>query len=557
MEKRIFYSITGVTLFAICLLNIFIASIMYNQLFEQAKKNIKEESSHIEQVLLANGNTFTKDTFVTADRVTIIRKDGKVLFDNYKDVSKMDNHLNRPEVLALATAKKWEATRLSDTLGKQTYYYATKLDNGDIIRLSIVVASIYSILFQTTPYVILLSIIISIIAMFISKYLTRRIIAPFYNINEQTYDELELFYKKIKKQQEYIESQKNKLRQKTEEFIIITENIANGFILLNVNKEIVLINDKAIKIFGKEHIKYRFKNIVELDRSDEMQTAIKQASMGESIEMALVIKDVQYILHIAPVYSNKELAGIVILFVDNTKKAEAERIRREFSANVSHELKTPLTSISGYAELIKIGRVKDEDIQDFAGKIYSEAQNLLVLIQDIIKVSELDEKTIKEHKTQVNLKDILESNISRLEVIAGQKNIEFITNFESDNIESENIEMLGVGSVLEEAFYNILENAIKYNVVDGKIRVDLVEDASRIKISVADTGMGIPQESIARIFERFYRVDTSHSKEIHGTGLGLAIVKHAINLHLGEIHVDSSLGAGTTICVSFPKSVDV
>jgi len=542
MKKRIFYSITGVTILAICIFSIFITTIMYNQLIEQAKKNIKNELSHIKQVLLSNNANMNNIT--SPNRVTIIRNDGKVLFDNVKDYTKMNNHLNRPEIIALQHSQYGENIRLSDTLAKQTYYYAVQLDNNNILRMAISIDSIYLILLKTMPYFIITIILIIIISSLISKYLTQKIIAPLYNINEQAYDELELFYKKIKSQQKYIENQKVKLEQKTEEFKMITENIANGLILLNTNSEIISINKTAIKILGKENTDYIFKNIIELNRSYQIRQGIQQAFEGENCEIVLEIKNKQYILHIAPVKNNSHMAGIVILIVDNTKKAEAETIRREFSANVSHELKTPLTSISGYAELIMGGIVKQKDIQKFAEKIYCEAQKLISLIQDIIKISKLDEQELKSHESLVNLQDLITGNIARLEILAQEKNVKF-------EVKLDNIAISGIKSVLDEVFYNILENAIKYNVYNGKITVELIKIENKTLVYITDTGIGIPKDCIHRIFERFYRVDTSHSKSIAGTGIGLAIVKHAINLHNGEIHVHSEVAKGTKFTICF------
>ena len=549
MKKRIFYSITGVTLFSVCILTFFISTLMYERLFSQAKINIKENAARIKQALATDKN-FDMENLMLESRVTVLQSDGRVVYDNLKDMAEMDNHANRPEIVALKSKPFGENTRLSDTLGTQTYYYAVKLDNGHILRLSITIDSIYSLLFKAWPYMFIMAALVTIISVFISKYLTRRIVAPLRRINEESYDELSLFYKKIKKQQAYIETQKITMAQKAQEFNTITENVADGLIVLNTRSEILSINKKAIKILGKENTDYIFKNIIELNRSEEIRNAVNQVYLSsENNDILFAIADKQYLLHISPICTQNTVAGMVILVVDNTKKSEAEKIRREFSANVSHELKTPLTSISGYAELIKSGLAKEEDVQNFAGKIYDEVQNLITLIQAIIKISKLDEQSIVRHQEPnlepVGLKELVENIVSRLKIMAELKNITF-------DMQLEKIEMMGVPSLIDETFFNILENAIKYNVPEGTISVELTYGDNQIIARIKDTGIGIPPESIPRIFERFYRVDTSHSKEIPGTGLGLSIVKHAVDLHRGKIHIESDVSQGTVITITFP-----
>ena len=550
MKKRIFYSITGVTLFSVCILTFFISTLMYEQLFSQAKASIKENAARIKQSLATDKN-FDMENIMIENRVTVLQSNGLVIYDNIKDTTDMDNHASRPEIIALKTKPSGENTRLSDTLGMQTYYYAVKLDNGDILRLSITIDSIYSILFKAWPYMFVMAAFVTIISMFISKYLTRRIVAPLRRINEESYDELSLFYRKIKKQQDRIETQKIAIEQKAQEFNTITENVADGLIVLNARSEILSINKKAIKILGKENTDYISKNIIELNRSEKIRNTVGLVYLsGENNEILFAIEGKQYLLHISPIYNQNTVAGVVILVVDNTKKSEAEKIRREFSANVSHELKTPLTSISGYAELIKSGLAKKEDIQNFAGKIYDEVQNLISLIQDIIKISKLDEQSLmltqEPNLATVDLKELISNIINRLSIMAGAKKITFDTKLEE-------LKIVGISSLIDETFLNLVDNAIKYNVPEGTISLELTKDDNQIIVRIKDSGIGIPTESIPRIFERFYRVDTSHSKEIPGTGLGLSIVKHAVDLHSGTIFVESEVSKGTLITITFPS----
>ncbi len=524
---------------------------MYNQIFENEKTIIKMEFPQVKKAFLAQEEDYDLTNIVTSSRITLIDSNGAVLLDNRRSPATMDNHANRPEIMALSNQKSAESTRLSDTLGTQTYYYAEKLNDNVVLRLAITMDSIYAIVLKIIPFMIVIAVLVVILSAFISSYLTKKIIAPLYDIDEPVYDELDQFYAKIKGQERYIKKQKFKLSQKTEEFNILTQNIGDGFVLLNVNKEIVSINDKAKNIFGSVRDDYTQQNVLTLNRTDDFIAAIEKSYEGTSCEVSLEIHNKEYLLHISPVKSNKDaiesVEGVAIIIVDNTEKAQAEKVRREFSANVSHELKTPLTSILGYAELIKTGMAKTEDIQGFSEKIFTEANSLLELIEDIIKISRLDEIKSSFENEKVSLTDLIESSISRLDIVAKKKNVTIEKELSDVRIE-------GIKTVLDESLYNVLENAIKYNVENGNVFVTLQETNSEITVKIRDTGIGIPSDSKERIFERFYRVDKSHSSTIKGTGLGLSIVKHAIHLHGGKIAVASEVMKGTTITIIFPKN---
>ncbi len=550
MRKRIFYSITGVTLIALCIFSVFISSIMYNQIFETEKTNLKMEFPLVKKALLSQDGRSNFDTIISSSRITVINIDGTVTFDNRRDHTTMDNHADRVEVAALKNSSKAESTRLSDTLGKQTYYYAEKLDANTILRLSITMDSIYAIVLKIVPFMILIAILVIILSAFISSYVTKKIIAPLYNIDEPVYDELDQFYARIKEQERFIEKQKARIRQKKAEFEILTDNIEDGLVLLNSRNEVVAINNTAKLVFGSKDTKFLRKNAFELNHSDEFIASLEKAFLGKSCELILQIHNREYLLHISPVKRSRngkvKIKGAIIIIVDNTEKVQAEKVRREFSANVSHELKTPLTSILGYAELIKTGMAKTEDIKGFSEKIYTEANSLLELIEDILKISRLDEMKQSFEVEDVQLKEIIETAILRLEIISDKKDV-------SVSHELDNVVVPGIKTVLEETLYNVLENAIKYNKEKGSVSVSLIEKKNKAKIVIKDTGIGIPADSIDRIFERFYRVDKSHSSNVKGTGLGLSIVKHAINLHSGTIEVKSDVGKGTEIIIAIPK----
>ena len=544
MKKRIFYSITGVTLVALCVFSLCISFTMYNQLFESKKTELKQEFTKIKKVLETQ-DTYDFSQIFTSHRITLIADTGNVLYDNYEDFKKMENHADRPEIIALNGRTYSESTRLSDTLGKQTYYYAEAL-NDEVFRMAITTDSIYGIVLKNVPFMIIIAIIVIIFCVVISNYLTKKIITPLYNIDEPVYDELDMFYSKIKRQRQKIQKHKLRLQQKTQEFDILTQNIGDGFILLGKNNEIVSINKKAVEVFGTPNTDLIKKDVLEIDHSTNFIEAINSAYTGNSEQVQLILNNKEYVLHISPVIpEEKEVVGVVIIIVDNTEKAQGEKLRREFSANVSHELKTPLTSILGYAELITTGMAKTEDVSNFCTKIHSEAKNLLALIEDIMKISQLDEKEYDSSTESINMQELIETIVSRLTDSAEKKHIHIKT-------ELEKVIITGFERVLDETFYNIIENAIKYNVENGKIDISLFQNNNSACIKIKDTGIGIPPESIDRVFERFYRVDKSHSGIVKGTGLGLSIVKHAVQLHNGTIDVKSEVGKWTEIFITIP-----
>ena len=546
MKKRIFYSITGVTLASIFIFNIVIAFFMYESFFELEKNRVKQESNQILNYITQNNGQV--DSLNSITRITIISNDGTVIFDNYNDKNIMDNHKDRPEIKSAFEHGIGEETRLSDTLNKQTYYYAVKLDDFNVLRLSITVDSVYSMLFESLPSIIIISIIFIFLSILISEYLTRKIIEPIDKgrFDDNIYDELAPFISKINNQNKRIIKQREELIQKTSDFNVITENIADGLILINQKSEIISINKKAKRILGDKNIDYVSKNIIELNRNLELKNAINNTLSGENSQIEMKIASKVYILHISPVYNNTFIRGVVILIVDNTKNAMTEQIRREFSANVSHELKTPLTSISGYAELIKEGLVQEKDVKVFAENIYNEAHHLINLIEDIIKISKLDEQQKSLDFVKIRLDEVVFKVIQRLEKRSKEKNIAISTElFET--------EIMGIPHIIEEIFYNIIENSIKYNKDDGEVHISFEKSNKYTIIAIKDTGIGVSEESLDRIFERFYRDDKSHNKEISGTGLGLSIVKHSVNLHKGKIEVSSKIGKGTTFRIYLPN----
>ncbi len=550
MEKRIFHSIIATSLISVFLLAFFLTSFIHEHLFQKAQSELKITANRL-RLALNDKPSLDLDLLLLNNRISIIEADGTLSFDSAQTKPILPNYSGYPEIKALISEPYGESIRYSETLGEQTYYYALKLNDGRFLRLSLQIKSDYKILMEMWPWLLLSFLVIVIIAVFISRHLARRIITPLYKPDSSSgaepYSELRAFYRKIKSQKNFIELLQKKLAKKEQEFAAITENVADGLMVLNTDGDILSINRKASLIFGRAKIDYKSKNIIELNRSLELSKSVKKALAGDNEELRLSISARHYQLHISPIKDESAVIGAVVLVVDATKRVELEKIRQEFSANVSHELKTPLTSISGYAELIKSGLAQGGDIPQFAEKIYNEVQNLISLIEDIIKLSHLDEQgensinsDLLASKVSVDLKNLIENVTLRLGSLAQRQEITFELNLKP-------LTTQGAPSLLEETFFNVIENAIKYNHPGGKVTIELFQKDKWATTQIHNSGPTIPPESLPRVFERFYRADTSHSKEVPGTGLGLAIVKHAVNLHGGTVSIDSRPNDGTLV----------
>lgn len=548
MKKRIFQSLSIITIFSILVFNIIIAIFMYNNLTSQQVLSLKNEASHIAYALQNSPtiNPHYMSTFSTGNRLTVISLDGTVLYDNQENITSMENHLLRTEVQNAINFGKGEDTRLSKTLGEQTFYYALLLENDLILRVSFTSSSIFSIILQSIPLLLVFSVVFVIFSMFLSSYLSHLIVKPIHPKNPYIYDELLPFVKKIDNQQIYIDEQRHFLEQKIIEFDLISKNIADGLVLLDQKGLILSINQNAVDILGNPNIDYVSKPFIDLTRIIKIQEYIERVFLGEFLDTVLQIQNKYYSFRFSPIIRDESILGSIILIVDNTLQIQNEQLRREFSANVSHELKTPLTSISGYAELIKEGLVKPEDIQYFAENIFNETSHLVNLIEDIIKVSRLDENTTGYDFLPINIKDLIKTIVSKLEKNANSSNIVIKTHLFDAKI-------LAVENVIYEIFYNLIENSIKYNKKNGFVNITMSNFENFVIIEICDTGIGIPEKAKDRIFERFYRADTSHSSEIPGSGLGLSIVKHGVQLHNGNIEVFSQENVGTTFKIQLNR----
>ena len=528
-----------------------VMGILYSNFDGQMRKELSKEAAYLAYGVEQQGLDYLKNIKDKSARITYIDQDGTVLFDNEADVSEMKNHSDRTEFQKAEKYGAGESSRYSDTLSEKTIYYALRLKDGTVLRVSgtqdSVLALVENLIFPLCGLLCLMLILSGIMASAISK----RIVKPINELDlespkeNQIYEELSPLLSKIHRQNREIQNQLELAKQQQEEFSLITENMQEGLIVIDKYTMILSANSSAWNLFHMDRV-CQGESVYCLDREEEFRHAIEQVLSGEHTELVLKLNgsDIQLIAN--PVIRDKKTEGAVVLLVNVTEKLERESLRREFSANVSHELKTPLTSISGFAEIMQGGLVKNEDIPKFAGRIYKESQRLLQLVEDVIQISQLDEEKTSYVWEPVDVYQVCKNAFESLKEKAKRLNVHLY-------ICGERMKMEAVRTLLEEAIYNVCDNAIKYNRNDGSVSVFLTQTAQEIQIVVKDTGVGIPKEDQDRVFERFYRVDKSHSKEIGGTGLGLSIVKHAVGALKGSVILRSEEGNGTEICMKFPK----
>lgn len=551
MTKKIFKSIMFVCALVLAVGLAAVMGILYRNFDGQMRKELSKEAAYLAYGVEQQGLDYLKNIKDKSARITYIDQDGTVLFDNEADVSEMKNHSDRTEFQKAEKYGAGESSRYSDTLSEKTIYYALRLKDGTVLRVSgtqdSVLALVENLIFPLCGLLCLMLILSGIMASAISK----RIVKPINELDLESpeenriYEELSPLLSKIHRQNREIQNQLELAKQQQEEFALITENMQEGLIVIDKYTMILSANSSAWNLFHMDRV-CQGESVYCLDREEEFRHAIEQVLSGEHTELVLKLNgsDIQLIAN--PVIRDKKTEGAVVLLVNVTEKLERESLRREFSANVSHELKTPLTSISGFAEIMQGGLVKNEDIPKFAGRIYKESQRLLQLVEDVIQISQLDEEKTSYVWEPVDVYQVCKNAFESLKEKAKRLNVHLY-------ICGERMKMEAVRTLLEEAIYNVCDSAIKYNRNDGSVSVFLVQTAQEIQIVVKDTGVGIPKEDQDRVFERFYRVDKSHSKEIGGTGLGLSIVKHAVGALKGSVILRSEEGNGTEICMKFPK----
>ena len=551
MKNKIFRALVALAAMAVLVASGLITFLVSQDYFNETKKELAQEARYISMGLESGGNDFLNK--IAAEngsnvRITFIDKDGIVLFDNHAEAKTLENHAMRQEVMEAVAVGAGEAERFSDTLDKTTYYYAVRLEDGKILRLARTIDSIYKSVLQMLPIMGGIVIVVAFLASIVARRVTFNLIKPLDQVNldepldNETYDELAPFLTRIAKQKRQLSKNLKKLRGKQEELTIITNNMNEGLVLLNGQQNVLFINESAAKIFGFSAKEVIGRNILTVDRAQEVQDLLQKVSQAGKGE-GLYEKDGHFYQLSG---SSVNGSGSVILIYDVTEKMTAEKLRREFSANVSHELKTPLQSILGYAEIMKNGLVKDEDKQRFLERIHAEAGNMIELIQNIMELSRLDENKTLDEFEDVDLLKLAQSVTLRLKHKAQTKGVTL-------NVNGSSACVCGVQSILSEVLYNLVDNSIKYNKDNGKVDVKVQDGSEDVTVSVSDTGIGIGAADRERVFERFYRADKSHSKEIGGTGLGLSIVKHGVLFHKGRVELESEPGVGTTITFVLPK----
>lgn len=549
MTKKIFKSTMLVCAVVLAVGLVFVLGVLYRNFGGQMQEELEKEAAYLEYGVEHQGASYLENVTDKGSRITYIDQDGTILYDSEADASEMENHGDRVEFQKAEKYGAGESSRYSDTLSVKTIYYAVRLADGKVLRVSgtqdTVIALVGKLVLPLCWVLFLMLIFSGVMASAISK----KIMKPVNEIDlehpeeNQVYEELSPLLSKIHRQNREIQQQLELAKQQQEEFALITENMQEGLIVIDKYTMILSANSSAWNLFHVDKV-CQGESVYCLDRAEDFRHAIEHVLSGEHAELVLKLNgnDIQLIAN--PVVRGAKTEGAVILLVDVTEKLERENLRREFSANVSHELKTPLTSITGFAELMKEGMVPKEKMQEFSGDIYRESRRLIDLVDDIIQLSRLDEGTANFAKTPVDLYVLAGGVIESLRPVAQRQNITL-------SLSGQHAVIQGVEQLLQEMVYNLCDNAIKYNVPGGNVAVSVWQNGPTTTLSVVDTGIGIPYADQSRVFERFYRVDKSHSKEVGGTGLGLSIVKHAAQYHGAKIELKSDPGKGTAIAVNF------
>ena len=553
MTKKIFRSIFLVAVIVFLACTSIIMAVMYGYFSTVQQAKLKDQTDLIVRGEALDGAAYFEGLSPDGYRVTWIDHDGSVLYDSEAAADTMENHKDREEVREAFDNGIGESSRYSSTLSTKTLYRAVLLNDGTVVRVSVTQYTVLSLLLGMVQPIFAVFIVCIVISFLLAHNVAKRIVEPLnvvdldHPLENDVHDELSPLLVKIDRQQRRIADQKTILQRQQEEFALVTDHMNEGLILLNEKAEVLSINRAAMGLFhaGKESIGCDFLTV---DRSIALQNTVKAALQGKHGEVLLTRNGRKYQMNASAILRDGVISGAVLLFFDVTDAADAEQQRREFTANVSHELKSPLQSIMGSAELLENGLVKAEDVPRFVGHIRSEAGRLVVLIDDIIRLSQLDEGD-ELTAEPVDLLALAQDTAASLADKAEKNGITL-------KVQGEPLTYRGVRRLLSEILFNLCDNAIKYNRPNGSVTVTVAKEEKGIALSVADTGIGIPPEHLNRIFERFYRVDKSHSKETGGTGLGLSIVKHAAQYHGATVEVQSKEGKGTKFTIHFTGALN-
>ena len=550
MTKKIFRSILFSSLIAVILGLLMATFFTYKHFGSVQEQKLRGELRLAAAAVEECGEEYLQKLEVDELRLTLIDPDGKVLYDSKVEAESMENHAERKEVKEALLYGEGSSSRYSTTRLDKTIYHAIKLKNGEVLRISVSYSTVSAVVRGLLPLFLLAALIVALVALVVAKSMAKSIVAPLdkvdleHPLENDTYEELSPFLLRLHRLNERVEEQLVKLRQSADEFNHISENMREGLVLLNDKKELLSINPSAMKVFGVEE-NPKGENFLQVDRSLDLNAALDEAYETGYSALKEVRNGKSLRFDLSRIESEGETLGLLILIIDVSERELAEQSRREFSANVSHELKTPLTSIIASAELMRNKLVKPEDSERFLWYIEEEGRRLLELIEDIIELSKLDEGR-NLPKENFELSELVKDAAEQLRDSAEERDIRLELELEPCIIE-------GVPGLAQEIAANLIENAIKYNVEGGSVNVSLKSENEKAVLKISDTGIGISAEDKDRVFERFYRVDKSHSKKTEGTGLGLSIVKHAAACLNAEVRLESEPGKGTEITILFPK----
>lgn len=549
MSKKIFRS-SMLTVFLVLIATIaLIMGVLFHFFEKQIQTELANEAGFLARAVENEGAGYFDGFDSTNNRVTLMDQNGTVLFDSEADARTLDNHADREEIRTAMEEGKGTSIRYSTTLTEKTVNYALRLSDGCILRVSTEQYTVITILLGMVQPVLVIMLVALILTLVFSSRVSKAIIEPINRLdlevpeNNDAYEELTPLLRKIADQKQTIEEQLSDAHKKQREFSLITENMSEGFLVIDQDANLLTYNSSALKLLDITPPADR--SVLMFCRAKEFRNVISDVLAGKRAESIMVREERSYSLLANPVFEEEAVIGAVIVILDVTESEKRDTLRREFTANVSHELKTPLTSISGFAELMKEGDVSEEHVIDFSESIYDEAQRLITLVNDIIKLSELDEQSISFESEPVDLYELSREVIDRLENEAAKKSIAL-------HLIGGSARIRGVRKILEEMLYNLCDNAIKYNNEGGTVDIIVNQTEDGVNVIVRDTGIGIPAAHQNRVFERFYRVDKSHSKKVGGTGLGLAIVKHGAMYHHAKISMESTVDVGTEVMLDFP-----
>ena len=550
MIKKIFRSTFFATLGVLLVTLFMVVGLLYGYFTQVQKEQLQTETALAAQGVSLEGQDYFNELKMSNVRITWVDNQGKVLYDNESDARTMDNHANREEIKEALKDGYGESVRYSKTLTTQSLYSAQRLDNGTVIRLSVTRHSILVLLFRMFQPLALILVLAFFLSLWLSRSIAKSVVGPLnrldldHPLENDAYEEISPLLRRIARHQKEVAEREVVIEQRQSEFDTIISKIKEGMILLDNNCRIISINQAAQDILQTDQTCLG-KDMLQIIRNLSLNNWLEKGLQGRKQEGILQLDDSHYKVMVRPIQSEDKVTGLALLFFDVTEQLQAEQLRREFTANVSHELKTPLHLISGYSEMLANDVVAQKDVPQFAEKIHSESQRMIQLVEDIIKLSHLDESE-ELAMEPVNLYQISEEILESLSAKANERHINL-------HLLGEPAYITGNHALIHSLIYNLCDNAIIYNRDKGDVTVGITSNEDTIVLTVQDTGVGIAKDEQERIFERFYRVDKSRSKKLGGTGLGLSIVKHAVNQHHADIKVESQLGLGTKMTVTFHK----